>query len=104
MPGVDTEADLLTQLAGVLAVGSSAVLPDSDLGKALFARLPKEVQARIKRVADWTKDDVVFDVVLHHGDSDQLREVCQQVANVQAPLSACKGCPKAKPISPWNVW
>ena len=31
-------------------------------------------------MADWSKDDVVFDAVLHHGDSDQLRAVCQQVA------------------------
>ena len=87
----DTEADLLTQLAGVLAVGSSAVLPDSDLGKALFARLPKEVQARIKRVADWTKDDVVFDAVLHHGDSDQLREVCQHVAKRAGAIVGVQG-------------
>jgi len=46
----------------------------------MFPRLPKEIQAKIKRVADWTKDEVVFDAVLHHGDSDQLRGVCQQVA------------------------
>ena len=76
----DVESDLLTQLAAVLAVGGSAVWPETDLTKALFPRLPKEVQAKIKRVADWTKDDVVFDAVLHHGDSDQLRAVCQQVA------------------------
>ena len=76
----EVEGDLLTQLAAVLAVGGSAVWPESDLTKALFPRLPKEIQAKIKRVADWTKDDVVFDAVLHHGDSDQLRAVCQQVA------------------------
>jgi RHH-type proline utilization regulon transcriptional repressor/proline dehydrogenase/delta 1-pyrroline-5-carboxylate dehydrogenase len=76
----DVEGDLLTQLAAVLAVGGSAVWPETDTSKALFARLPKDLQARIQRVADWTKDDMLFDAVLHHGDSDQLRGVCQQVA------------------------
>ena len=76
----DSESDLLTQLAAVLAVGGSAVMPENELSKALLARLPKEVQARIQRVADWTKDEVVIDAVLHHGHSDQLRAVCQQVA------------------------
>ncbi|EOG3618683.1 trifunctional transcriptional regulator/proline dehydrogenase/L-glutamate gamma-semialdehyde dehydrogenase [Pseudomonas putida] len=76
----DNEADLLAQLAAVLAVGSSAVWADSEPGKALRARLPRELQAKVKLVADWNKDDVAFDAVIHHGDSDQLRGVCQQVA------------------------
>ncbi|MFD2643843.1 trifunctional transcriptional regulator/proline dehydrogenase/L-glutamate gamma-semialdehyde dehydrogenase [Pseudomonas japonica] len=76
----DSEADLLTQLAAVLAVGSSAVVLDGEPGKTLRSRLPKEVQARIKLVADWNKDDVLFDAVLHHGDSDQLRGICEQIA------------------------
>ena len=76
----DSEADLLTQLAAVLAVGSSAVWLDAEPGKALRARLPKDVQAKIQLVADWHKDEVAFDAVLHHGDSDQLRGVCEQIA------------------------
>jgi RHH-type proline utilization regulon transcriptional repressor/proline dehydrogenase/delta 1-pyrroline-5-carboxylate dehydrogenase len=76
----DNEADLLAQLAAVLAVGSSAVWADSEPGKALRARLPRELQAKVKLVADWNKDEVAFDAVIHHGDSDQLRSVCQQVA------------------------
>uniref|UniRef100_UPI00076156B1 trifunctional transcriptional regulator/proline dehydrogenase/L-glutamate gamma-semialdehyde dehydrogenase n=1 Tax=Pseudomonas sp. NBRC 111140 TaxID=1661055 RepID=UPI00076156B1 len=66
----DNEADLLAQLAAVLAVGSSAVWADSEPGKALRARLPRELQAKVKLVADWNKDDVAFDAVIHHGDSD----------------------------------
>ena len=76
----DNEADLLAQLAAVLAVGSSAVWADSEPGKALRARLPRELQAKVKLVADWNKDEVAFDAVIHHGDSDQLRSVCQQMA------------------------
>ncbi|MBK4998503.1 trifunctional transcriptional regulator/proline dehydrogenase/L-glutamate gamma-semialdehyde dehydrogenase [Pseudomonas sp. S31] len=76
----DNEADLLAQLAAVLAVGSSAVWVDGELGKGLRGRLPKELQAKVKLVADWNKDEVAFDAVIHHGDSDQLRDVCKQVA------------------------
>ncbi|EKT4483452.1 trifunctional transcriptional regulator/proline dehydrogenase/L-glutamate gamma-semialdehyde dehydrogenase [Pseudomonas putida] len=76
----DNEADLLAQLAAVLAVGSSAVWADGEPGKALRARLPRELQGKVKLVADWNKDEVAFDAVIHHGDSDQLRSVCQQVA------------------------
>ena len=76
----DNEADLLTQLAAVLAVGSSAVVLDGEPGKSVRSRLPKEVQARIKLVSDWNKEDVQFDAVLHHGDSDQLRGICEQIA------------------------
>ena len=87
----EVESYLLTQLAAVLAVGSSAVLPQSELAKALLARLPKEVQARITLVADWTKDDVIFDAVLHHGDCDQLRDVCQQVAQRAGAIVGVQG-------------
>ena len=76
----DSESDLLIQLAAVLAVGSSAVFQDGEPGKSLRARLPKELQAKVKLVADWHKDEVVFEAVLHHGDSDQLRGVCEQIA------------------------
>ncbi|MDZ3994064.1 trifunctional transcriptional regulator/proline dehydrogenase/L-glutamate gamma-semialdehyde dehydrogenase [Pseudomonas sp. Teo4] len=76
----DNEADLLAQLAAVLAVGSSAVFQDGEPAKSLRARLPKELQAKVKLVADWNKDEVAFDAVIHHGDSDQLRRICQQVA------------------------
>ncbi|AJG17088.1 trifunctional transcriptional regulator/proline dehydrogenase/L-glutamate gamma-semialdehyde dehydrogenase [Pseudomonas shirazica] len=76
----DNEADLLAQFAAVLAVGSSAVWADGEPGKALRVRLPRELQTKVKLVADWNKDEVAFDAVIHHGDSDQLRGVCQQVA------------------------
>ncbi|KPA94749.1 hypothetical protein, partial [Pseudomonas asplenii] len=71
--------------------GSSALWPEGEPGKALYARLPKEVQARIQRVADWHKDEVVFDAVLHHGHSDQLRAVCQQVAKRAGAIVGVQG-------------
>ena len=87
----EVEGDLLTQLAAVLAVGGSAVWPEADMTKALFARLPKDIQARIKLVSDWNKDEVVFDAVLHHGHSDQLRAVCQQVAKRAGAIVGVQG-------------
>ena len=87
----ESEADLLAQLAAVLAVGSSALFPDSEPGKALRTRLPKDVQARIGLVADWHKDEVAFDAVLHHGDSDQLRAICQQVAKRGGAIVGVQG-------------
>ncbi|MNC19835.1 Bifunctional protein PutA [compost metagenome] len=88
---VDVEGDLLIQLAAVLAVGGSAVWPEAELTKAVFARLPKDIQAKIKLVADWSKDEVVFDAVLHHGHSDQLRTVCQQVAKRAGAIIGVQG-------------
>ncbi|MCR8717573.1 trifunctional transcriptional regulator/proline dehydrogenase/L-glutamate gamma-semialdehyde dehydrogenase [Pseudomonas syringae] len=87
----DDETDLLTQLAAVLAVGSSAIWPESDTSKPLFARLPKDVQARIKMTPDWAKDEVAFDAVLHHGDSDQLRAICQQIAQRSGAIVGVNG-------------
>ncbi|MCL6308124.1 trifunctional transcriptional regulator/proline dehydrogenase/L-glutamate gamma-semialdehyde dehydrogenase [Pseudomonas syringae] len=87
----DDENDLLIQLAAVLAVGSSAVWPETDISKPLRARLPKDVQARIKLVPDWAKDEVTFDAVLHHGDSDQLRAICQQIAQRSGAIVGVNG-------------
>jgi RHH-type proline utilization regulon transcriptional repressor/proline dehydrogenase/delta 1-pyrroline-5-carboxylate dehydrogenase len=87
----ENEADLLTQLAAVLAVGSTAVWPDSEIGKTLSARLPKEVLARIQHVADWHKDEVVIGAVLHHGDSDQLQAICQQIAKREGAIVGVHG-------------
>ena len=90
----EDETDLLTQLAAVLAVGSTAIVPDSELSKPLYKRLPKEVQARIKLVADWSKDDTVVEAVLHHGDSDQLRAICEQVAQRSGAIIGVHGLSK----------
>ena len=58
----------------------NGLMLEGEPGKSVRSRLPKEVQARIKLVSDWNKEDVAFDAVLHHGDSDQLRGICEQIA------------------------
>ncbi len=85
----DNDADRLTQLAAVLAVGAHCLWPEQ--AAALLGRLPKDVQARIQLVADWSKDEVDYDAVLHHGDSDQLRAVCKQVAKRKGALVGVQG-------------
>jgi RHH-type proline utilization regulon transcriptional repressor/proline dehydrogenase/delta 1-pyrroline-5-carboxylate dehydrogenase len=92
----EDEPDLLAQLAAVMAVGSTAIIPDGEPGKSLRSRLPKEVQARIKLVADWNKDEVAIDAVLHHGDSDQLRAICQQVAQRNGAIIGVHGLSKGE--------
>jgi RHH-type proline utilization regulon transcriptional repressor/proline dehydrogenase/delta 1-pyrroline-5-carboxylate dehydrogenase len=92
----EDETDLLTQLAAVMAVGSTAIVPDNEQSKPLYKRLPKDVQARVKLVGDWNKDEVVIDAVLHHGDSDQLRAICEQVALRSGAIVGVHGLSKGE--------
>jgi RHH-type proline utilization regulon transcriptional repressor/proline dehydrogenase/delta 1-pyrroline-5-carboxylate dehydrogenase len=87
----ETQGDLLIQLAAVLAVGGSTVWLDADSSVRLLTSLPKEVTSQIQMVSDWDKDDVHFDAVLHHGDSDQLRMICQQVAKRAGAIVGVQG-------------
>ncbi|GLZ88858.1 bifunctional protein PutA [Metapseudomonas resinovorans] len=96
----DDEADLLTQLAATLAVGSSALWATSDLTSKLRGALPKAVQARIQLVADWNQAEVEFDAVLHHGDSDQLGAVCKQVASRKGPIIGVQGLSRGETSVP----
>lgn len=91
------EADLATQLAAVLAVGAEAVWAENEVSRGLFSRLPKGVQSRVRMVADWTAADTAFDAVLHHGDSDQLRTVCEQVAGRPGPIVGVQGLAHGEP-------
>ncbi|MFG0379447.1 trifunctional transcriptional regulator/proline dehydrogenase/L-glutamate gamma-semialdehyde dehydrogenase [Pseudomonas sp. zbq_18] len=90
----DERSDLLAQLAATLAVGSHALWLESQ--RALYAELPKEVQKRIELVADWSTVDAEFDAILHHGDSDQLREVCQQAAQRKGAIVSVHGLNKGE--------
>ncbi|WP_354678359.1 trifunctional transcriptional regulator/proline dehydrogenase/L-glutamate gamma-semialdehyde dehydrogenase [Cupriavidus plantarum] len=94
------ESDLALQLAAVLAVGAEAAWADIPLSKGLLARLPKAVQSRVRLVADrgdWSSADAAFDAVLHHGDSDQLRTVCEQVAARPGPIVSVQGLGHGEP-------
>ncbi|BCR25729.1 trifunctional transcriptional regulator/proline dehydrogenase/L-glutamate gamma-semialdehyde dehydrogenase [Aquipseudomonas alcaligenes] len=90
----EERSDLLAQLAATLAVGSHALLPERQ--RELLAALPKEVQKRIATVADWTAIDAEFDAILHHGDSDQLREVSQLAAQRKGAIVSVHGLNKGE--------
>ncbi|MEL7937847.1 trifunctional transcriptional regulator/proline dehydrogenase/L-glutamate gamma-semialdehyde dehydrogenase [Pseudomonas delhiensis] len=90
----EERADLLVQLAATLAVGSLAVWPATQ--RELRDSLPKEVQKRIELVNDWTAAETAFDAILHHGDSDQLREVCEQAAKRKGAIVGVHGLGKGE--------
>lgn len=85
----EDRADLLAQLAAVLSVGSCPLVAESNA--AVVKELPKEVVQRIELVADWSSTDKVFDAILHHGDSDQLRAVCEQASQRKGAIVGVTG-------------
>lgn len=87
----DTESDTLTQLAAVLATGSQVLWPENDVQKALLPQLPTEVQSRITLTHDWQTANITFDAVIYHGDADQLRTLCEQVAQIDGPIVSVQG-------------
>jgi RHH-type proline utilization regulon transcriptional repressor/proline dehydrogenase/delta 1-pyrroline-5-carboxylate dehydrogenase len=87
----DNEADALTQLAAVLAVGSSVLWPEAELQRALYRRLPAAVQASISFSKDWQQDKVEFDAAIYHGDADQLRTLCEQIAQRSGAIVSVQG-------------
>ncbi|MBB4863298.1 RHH-type proline utilization regulon transcriptional repressor/proline dehydrogenase/delta 1-pyrroline-5-carboxylate dehydrogenase [Pseudomonas nitritireducens] len=85
----EDRADLLAQLAAVLCVGSRPLVAESNA--AVVKELPKEVAQRIELVADWSVTDKVFDAILHHGDSDQLRAVCELASQRKGAIVGVTG-------------
>jgi len=85
------DADLLTQLACVLATGGQALWPVQH--SALHARLPTALQERVALVAQWQAEGVWLDAVLHHGDSDALRTACHAIATRPGPIVTVTGRP-----------
>jgi RHH-type transcriptional regulator, proline utilization regulon repressor / proline dehydrogenase / delta 1-pyrroline-5-carboxylate dehydrogenase len=87
----DNETDALTQLAAVLAVGSSVLWPEAELQRTLYRRLPAAVQASISFSKDWQQDKVEFDAAIYHGDADQLRTLCEQIAQRSGAIVSVQG-------------
>jgi len=87
----DADADRLTQLAAVLAAGSSAIWPADAAAQSLRASLPAEVQQCVAIASDWSSDTVAFDAALHHGDAQGLREVLRRIAARPGPIVGVRG-------------
>jgi RHH-type proline utilization regulon transcriptional repressor/proline dehydrogenase/delta 1-pyrroline-5-carboxylate dehydrogenase len=92
----DARSDLLVQLAAALAVGCQVLWQENELSRELFAALPKAVQQRITLLSQWSNSDTLFDTILHHGDSDQLREVCQLAAQRPGAIISVHGLNKGE--------
>ncbi|MDK4216304.1 trifunctional transcriptional regulator/proline dehydrogenase/L-glutamate gamma-semialdehyde dehydrogenase [Pantoea agglomerans] len=85
----DNEQDVLIQLAAVTSVGSKALWQDDELHRALLASLPDAVKARITLARDPLAAE--FDAVIYHGDADQLRTLCEQIAAREGAIVSVQG-------------
>lgn len=87
----DNDADALCQLAAVTSTGSRILWPDQPLQRILAGRLPAQVQQVIDFAASDTLLNQSFDAVIYHGDSDQLRTLCEQVAASDGAIISIQG-------------
>ena len=87
----DEEQDALVQLAAVMSVGSLALWPDDTLHRDLAKRLPAAVTARIQFAGADALTAQAFDAVIFHGDSDQLRALCEAVAAREGAIVSMQG-------------
>ena len=82
--GTLRDAQLLQQLAAVLAVGSRALW--SANCQLLWQSLPSRAQGRVTLVQDWRLDSTGFDVLLFHGKTAELLAVCNVVVARPGPI------------------
>ncbi|HFZ8995327.1 TPA: trifunctional transcriptional regulator/proline dehydrogenase/L-glutamate gamma-semialdehyde dehydrogenase [Citrobacter freundii] len=87
----DNEEDALAQLAAVIAVGSQVLWPEDSLHRNLAKRLPAAVAGRIRFAGTEKLLAQPFDAVIFHGDSDQLRTVCEAVAARDGAIVSVQG-------------
>ncbi|EPE7164517.1 trifunctional transcriptional regulator/proline dehydrogenase/L-glutamate gamma-semialdehyde dehydrogenase [Cronobacter sakazakii] len=87
----DNEQDLLVQLAAATSAGSRVLWADEPLQRTLAKQLPAAVNA----IIDFAKPEVLFsqffDAVIYHGDSDQLRALCEKVAARDGAIVSVQG-------------
>lgn len=87
----DNEIDALTQLAAVICVGSRLLWADVPLQQKLYKTLPTVIQQQITLISPETLLKPTFDAVIYHGDSDQLRQLCEDVAAREGAIVSVQG-------------
>ncbi|AIR01899.1 trifunctional transcriptional regulator/proline dehydrogenase/L-glutamate gamma-semialdehyde dehydrogenase [Pluralibacter gergoviae] len=87
----DNEEDALIQLAAATAAGCEVLWPEDGLQRGLAKQLPTAVSERIRFAGREQIASAQFDAVIYHGDSDQLRELCQQVAARDGAIVSVQG-------------
>lgn len=101
----DNEADALTQLAAVTSTGCRVLWCDDPLHRKLADKLPVQVQ----NIIDFASSDILlsqkFDAVIYHGDSDQLRSLCEKIAARDGAIICVQGLPQgATDIALERLW
>ena len=94
----DSDADRLTQLAAVLAVGSHAVWPIE--ARRLLERLPAELREHVSLAQDWKLPTTHFDAVLQHGAALSLLDTASALAQRPGPLVGLTGMTPGDPHVP----
>lgn len=87
----DNEQDALTQIAGVLASGCHAILVNSNFSQKYYQQLPDLIRKHITLTEHWDDNAVNINAIIFHGDSDQLRDVCQKVAQRKGAILSVQG-------------
>lgn len=87
----DNEQDCLIQLAAAMATGCEVLWPEDGLHRDLLKKLPQAVSSRISLAKAESLTSQPFDAVIYHGDSDQLRELCEQVAARDGAIVSVQG-------------
>ncbi|AFJ47539.1 trifunctional transcriptional regulator/proline dehydrogenase/L-glutamate gamma-semialdehyde dehydrogenase [Shimwellia blattae] len=87
----DNDDDRLTQLATALAAGCQVLWPALPEYRALAKQLPAGVISQISYADQAGLFTQPFDGLIFHGDSDQLRSICQQVAAREGAIVSVQG-------------
>ncbi|NLD71044.1 MAG: bifunctional proline dehydrogenase/L-glutamate gamma-semialdehyde dehydrogenase PutA, partial [Limnobacter sp.] len=90
----DDDADRLFQLAHVLAAGTRAVWPENPRTQQLHARLPADVQSRIRRAADPVS--APCDAALVHGEAATVRSWNRRLARRDGPIVGLQACARGE--------
>jgi RHH-type proline utilization regulon transcriptional repressor/proline dehydrogenase/delta 1-pyrroline-5-carboxylate dehydrogenase len=87
----DNEFDVLVQLTAVICVGSRPLWTETAVQRALYSKLPAVLQQQIVFTAVDTVLAQSFDAVIYHGDSDKLRQLCEDIAAREGAIITVQG-------------
>jgi RHH-type proline utilization regulon transcriptional repressor/proline dehydrogenase/delta 1-pyrroline-5-carboxylate dehydrogenase len=87
----ESEGDLLSQLALVLAVGGKALCSTNGPAAALLDELPMAVRSSLALVDDWAGGGARFDAALHHGAREARIGIQRKLAAIPGPIVSLHG-------------
>ena len=89
--GAGEVGERLTEVSAVTGYGDRARWPEEPTARARFSALPAVVRRGSDLAADVVEEAVALDAVVDHGDDDQLRELCKQVAARDGAIVSVQG-------------